>query len=189
MFFCSLTWLTPGFRDSLAVLPDDEDEDEDEDEHCHHEEDFTPGRRVKERAEPVLNSGGAVGVQSGLLLDHKFSIIKHDNDSFQIVQGYMAHLADDGGAADAAYLYGQLGRAVVATPAQPAVAPAPLQGRFSTAGFTPGAGCAGFGLIGWQQDTAAGARLGAGFSRERMASSLLPSLRGFAENDSFDARG
>ena len=167
---------------------DDVDEDEDEDED-YQEADSTSGRRVKERAEPVLNSGGAVGVQSGLLLDHKFSIIKHDNDSFQIVQGYMAHLADDGGAADAAYLHERLACAVAATPAQPAVAPAPLRGRFSTAGFTPGAGCAGFGVIGWQQDTAAGARLGAGFSRGRMASSLLPSLRGFAENDTFDARG
>ena len=172
VFFCSLTWLTPGFRDSLVPLLDD-DEKESED----------ASADVERRRKPLLNSGGALGGHTGLLLDHKFSLIKHSNNCFQMVQGYMAHSADDGGAADAEYLRGQ----VPPTPPGELSAP-PVLGRFSTTGFTAGSGCAGFGLIGWKTSTS-GANFGVRFERGRMTSSLLPALRGFAENETFDAEG
>ena len=146
VFFCSLAWVTPGRGDSLAPL----------------------SLQDRKRKMPELNGGGAVGVQNGLLLDHRFAIVKHDNHAFELVQGYMAHSPDDGGAADAELVATRTG------------APLP-PGRFSTAGFTPGAGSAGFGLIGWQRST------GGAFGRSRMATSLLASLRGFASNKTFDA--
>ena len=91
-----------------------------------------------------VDSDGFVGVQSGLLLDHRFTIIKHTNDHFQLVQGYMAHPADDGGAVDSHRL-GDEARAAPngAERANP-------RGRFSTPGFTSGAGSGGFGLMGWR---------------------------------------
>lgn len=172
VFFCSLTWLTPGFRHSLVPLLDDD------------EIGMGGASRAaaKERRQPMLNGGGALGAHTGLLLDHKFSIIKHNNNCFQMVQGYMAHDADDGGAADAEYL-----RQQVAATASGELPP-PAYGRYSTAGFTPGNGCDGFGLIGWETSLS-GAKFGVSFERGRMISSLLPSLRGFAVNDTFDAEG
>lgn len=170
VFFCSLTWLTPGFRDSLVPLLDDEEKEND-----------VASAGMESRRKPLLNSGGALGGHIGLLLDHKFSLIKHNNNCFQMVQGYMAHSADDGGAADAEYLRGQ----VPQTSEEPSP---PVLGRFSTTGFTAGSGCAGFGLIGWKTSTS-GANFGVRFERGLMTSSLLPALRGFAENDKFDAEG
>ena len=151
VFFCSLAWVTPGCRDSLAPLSLEDS-----------------GAVVGTRKLPELNGGGAVGVQNGLLLDHRFAIVKHDNHAFELVQGYMAHSPDDGGAADAELVATRIG-----TPLPP--------GRFSTAGFTPGAGSAGFGLIGWQRVA------GGAFGRSHMTTSLLASLRGFASNKKFDA--
>lgn len=174
VFFCSLTWLTPGFRDSLVPLPDDDDT----------EIEATSSVAAAATRRLMLNSGGALGAHTGLLLDHKFSIIKHDNNCFQMVQGYMAHDADDGGAADAKEYLRQL----VAETASAGALPSAVYGRFSTAGFTPGNGCDGFGLIGWKKSLS-GAKFGIRFKRALMIASLLPSLRGFAVNDTFDAEG
>lgn len=171
VFFCNLTWLTPGPGGSLVALLDDDDNENDGE--C---------IDVKRRREPMVNSGGALGVHGGLLLDRKFSIIKHNNNCFQMIQGYMAHTADDGGAADAEYL-----RAQVALNSSGEQSRA-FHGRFSTIGFTAGAGCDGFGFIGWKT-TVSGAKFGVRFERDLLISSLLPSLRGFAENHKFDAGG
>ena len=170
VFFCSLTWLTPGPGDSLVALLDNEENENDGD-----------SIDATRRREPMVNSRGALGVHSGLLLDHKFSIIKHDNKCFQMVQGYMAHTADDGGAADAEYL-----RAQVALNSSGELSRGALYGRFSSIGFTPGTGCDGFGLVGWK-NSVSGAKFGSVFERARLISSLLPPLRGFAENKTFDA--
>eukprot|EP01050_Picozoa_sp_SAG11_P017384 SAG11_NODE_2503_length_3278_cov_1.735451_2_plen_258_part_00 len=171
-----MTWVTPGFHGSLAALEFDG--------HCGGTAAAAAAVVANAAAAPKLNSGGAVGVQSGLLLDHRFSVIKHDNDRFQVVQGYIAHAADDGGLAEAqgAHLAHKEGWW-----SAPEGTHFPLRGRFSTPGFTAGDGSAGFGLMGWQ-GTTLGASMGQ-FSRKHMQASLLLSLRGFAENESFDASG
>jgi hypothetical protein len=172
-FFCSLTWVTPGFHSSLAALES----------HEQHSDTSDDDDSARPWAIPQLNSGGSVGVQCGLLLDHRVSIIKHDNNCFQVVQGYMAHSADDGGLAEAQ-------RACIAQKhgwTAPSGTYQPLRGRFSTPGFSAGDGCAGFGLMQWQSTTL-GTTMGQ-LSRSRMQSCLLSSLRGFAENDVFDACG
>ena len=122
-------------------------------------------------------------MQCGLLLDHKFAVIKHGNNRFQLVQGYVAHARDDGGLVEAQ-------RARVAHQhgwKAPSGTRLPLRGRFSTPGFSAGDGCAGFGLMQWQS-TALGRAMRC-LSRVHVQSGLLAPLRGFAENDFFDANG
>lgn len=49
--------------------------------------------------QPVFNSEPttAQSVESDVIKDHKFSVIKHGNDKFQIVQGYIAQSAESSG--------------------------------------------------------------------------------------------
>jgi hypothetical protein len=91
--------------------------------------------------------------------------VKHSNDRFQVVQGYLKQDADDGGTG----------------------------GRRGNPAFSAGRESAGFGLAGWQevnsrriQGRQYGAREGIG---KRRMEHFLDGLQGFARNDVFDASG
>jgi hypothetical protein len=91
--------------------------------------------------------------------------VKHSNERFQVVQGYLKQDADDGGTG----------------------------GRRGNPAFSAGRESAGFGLAGWQevnsrriQGRQYGAREGIG---KRRMEHFLDGLQGFARNDVFDASG
>ncbi|GMI39175.1 hypothetical protein TeGR_g3385 [Tetraparma gracilis] len=97
--------------------------------------------------------------------DHQFCVVKHSNERFQVVQGYLKQDADDGGTG----------------------------GRRGNPAFSAGRESAGFGLAGWQevnsrriQGRQYGAREGIG---KRRMEHFLDGLQGFARNDVFDASG